>query len=440
MSSMDYSVIEETYPLDFREKDARTLGEQLAHKHSVNLIGMKRVGISNFLRFFLYHKEIVSTHISKEERFLFIPVDLNDLVEREIYPFWSLTLKRIVDVVNLSELPGVNKKRIETLFSNSIQSQDLFLLTDSVRQAITEAMAGGAFVVLFFLRFDRMRDAITQQFFDNLQGLKDATHQRLSYVFTGFRGLDQLAPTVFTKHSLSVFSNTMYMKPAEEKDSKTIYETYRQRYTLSLTPQIESALFEFVDGYVQYLQLALILLHEKREKQVSTKDELFELLIRDERFHFQSEELWESLTRDEKDVIQRVAKGENILPEEKAKAVYLWETGFVHDAGEKPTIFSPVFAHYLRTRDEKAMMANTTVHFSKKEHLLITYLQEHKDQICEREQIVEAVWPEYKDLGVSDWAIDRLVARVRVKLKQQQSEEEIITVRTRGYKLITSQI
>jgi len=39
------------------------------------------------------------------------------------------------------------------------------------------------------------------------------------------------------------------------------------------------------------------------------------------------------------------------------------------------------------------------------------------------------------EFGVSDWAIDRLVARVRVKLPQQNSPYEIVTVRTRGYKL-----
>jgi len=48
------------------------------------------------------------------------------------------------------------------------------------------------------------------------------------------------------------------------------------------------------------------------------------------------------------------------------------------------------------------------------------------------------VWPEVEGLGVSDWAIDRLVARVRSKLKKQKSKVRIVTVKTRGYKLIKS--
>ena len=68
--------------------------------------------------------------------------------------------------------------------------------------------------------------------------------------------------------------------------------------------------------------------------------------------------------------------------------------------------------------------------------MLFTFLKENKDKICEREEIIEVVWPEEEDLGVSDWAIDKLVARVRNKLKLQKNDFEIQTIKTRGYKLI----
>lgn len=430
---MDQSIIEVTYPLSFREIDAKALGEHLKHRHSVDLIGMKRVGISNFLRFFLYRSEVVPMYISSDQKHLFIPVDLNDLVEREIYPFWSLTLKRIVDVVNASYLPGVNKEKIESLFENSIQLQDLFLMIDSVRQALREAMSQGVHVTLFFLRFDRMRDAVTPQFFDNLQGLRDATHQKLSYVFTSFRSLDKLPPTAFPKASLSVFSQQMYVKPAEKEDTLVVYNSYKERYKLMLSPEVEEELFRLVDGYVQYLQLALIVLHEKK-MVIPSRGELFDVLLSDERISLQSEELWESLDREEKEVLLQVVRGEKLSADARTKAAYLWDTGFVHEKKGELSVFSPLFAKFLKRKEETASQS-AAVHFSKKEHMLYTLLEQHVDQICERETIVETVWPEYRELGVSDWAIDRLVARVRVKLKQQKSPYEIVTIRTRGYKL-----
>ena len=434
---MDHSIIEISYPLSFREKDAKALGEHLRHRHSVDLIGMKRVGISNFLRFFLYRPEVVSTYISREQSHLFIPVDLNDLVEREIYPFWSLTLKRIVDAVNASHLPGVNKRKIEQLFESSIQSQDLFLMIDSVRQALIETMSQGVLVTLFFLRFDRMREVVTPQFFDNLQGLRDATHQKLVYVFTSFRSLDKLSQAAFPKASLSVFSHQMYMKPAEKEDTQIIYQMYKKRYQLALAEDVEEELFRLVDGYVQYLQLALIVLNEKKTA-IPQKQELFQAFLSDERISLQSEELWESLGREEKDALLKASRGESLPEDAKTKASYLWDTGFVKEKDGKLTLFSPLFAEFLGKKDDTDVQSGAAVHFSKKEHLLYTLLEGSVDQICEREKIVETVWPEYRELGVSDWAIDRLVARVRVKLKQQKSLYEIVTIRTRGYKLTSA--
>jgi hypothetical protein len=429
---MENGIIEASYPITFRKEDAASLGAHLKNRHSVVLIGMKRVGISNFLRFFLNHKDIAKTYIGDGNSHLFIPVDLNDLVEREVGPFWILTLKRISDSVNKSSLTKEVKKKIETLFLDSIQSQDLFLTIDSVRRALVELTQNVFLPTLFFIRFDRMKDTATPELFANLQGLKDATHHKLSYVFTSARSLDALSSSVFTRTSLSVFSKDLYIKPAKEEDTKTIFKTYNDRYKLNLSPSVEQALLEAVDGYVQYLQLSLVYLHE-RKSPVKTKDDLLESLSKDEEVGLQSEELWESLTQQEKNVIGKIIKKENTTQEERDGAKYLWDTGFVTDL----KVFSPLFEYYIKQVEKKALNnSNGTVEFTKKENLLFNFLRDSINLVCEREQIVEKVWPEVEALGVSDWAIDRLVARVRNKLKLQKSQFEIQTVRTRGYKLV----
>ena len=432
---MEESIIESSYPLSFRKNDSSALGDHLKHRHSVMLIGMKRVGISNFLRFFLYHQDIVRTYID-DGKHLFIPVDLNDLVERELSPFWTLTLKRIVDACGQSSLPLNSKKEIEGIFLDSIQSQDLFLTIDSVRKALIKIVAQGMLPTLFFLRFDRIKDVVTPEFFANLQGLKDATHQKLAYVFTSFRSLDKLSPNVFTKASLSSFSRDMYVKPAVEKDIQAVFETYKKRYGLNLSSSVEQGLFDAVDGYIQYLQLALIFLHEQK-RALKNGVALFEHLVKDERITLQSEELWESLDQGEQEVSQKVSTGDSLTKEDVEKGKYLWDTGFMIEISGRRSLFSPLFDYYLRQKEKKGKNEANSVEFSKKEHLLFTFLEKNKDEICEREKIVGAVWPEVEALGVSDWAIDRLVARVRNKLKMQKSRFEIQTVKTRGYKLIS---
>lgn len=360
---MENSVIEANYPLTFRKEDAASLGAHLKDRHSVVLIGMKRVGISNFLRFFLNHKDITKTYIGDGNSHLFIPVDLNDLVEREVGPFWILTLKRILDVVNKHSFGKEVKNKIETLFLDSIQSQDLFLTIDSVRRGLVELTENGFLPTLFFIRFDRMKDAATPEFFANLQGLKDATHHKLSYVFTSYRSLDTLSLSAFIRASLSVFSKDLYVKPAALEDTKIILETYKQHYKLTFSSPIEQALLDAVDGYVQYLQLSLIYLHE-RQAPLKTKNELFEAFSKDEEILLQSEELWESLEQQEKSIVTKIVRDEKITQEEREKTKYLWDTGFV--VGSK--VFSPLFDYYIKQIEKKS--SNNIVEFTKKENLL----------------------------------------------------------------------
>lgn len=437
--NMENTFLETAYPISFHEKEARELGQQLKNRHSVVLIGMKRVGISNFLRFFLYHKDIAKTYIGDGKKHLFISVDLNDLVEREIPAFWTLTLKRIVDAVEKEKIPVHVKEDIEALFMDSIQSQDLLITIDSVRRSLIMLAEQDIEPTIFFVLFDRMQDAITAEFFANLQGVKDAVHGRVSYVFTSFRTLDVVSPTVFTRPSLIVFSHDLYIHPVCHQDAEIVFETLQKQYNLALSDELKRWIFELVDGYVRYLHLTLIHLNEKDPGTVKSKEELFKNLLEDERIFLQSEELWESLTEDEQSVILKIVKKQKVTDDDKKGAKYLWETGFVHDDKGKSSIFSPLFEHYLSEKEQGQRGENGTVEFTKKENLLFDYLKKNINDVCEREKIIEAVWPEVEELGVSDWAVDRLVARVRNKMKAQQSKYEIQTIKTRGYKLVSTE-
>ena len=432
---METSIIETSYPLTFREEDAKILGQYLKNRQNVVLLGMRRVGISSFLRYFLYHSGIAQKYIEGEGKHLFIPVDLNNLVEREIFPFWILTLKRIADVVEKSDLSDEVKKTVSTQFLDGIQSKDLFLLIENVRKSIVKIVEAGYNPTLFFLRFDRIKDAATPAFLDNLQGLQDATHHKLSYVITSFRSLDKVAPEAFPRGSLVSFSHDLYIKPAKKEDMKIVYESYKDNYKLDISERVEKQIFDLVDGYNQYLQLTLIYLNEhKEEKDIPN---LSERLTKDERVNLQSEELWESLSEKEQTILIKVTKKAPLSDGETEEGKYLFDTGIILASNESLEIFSPLFEYCVQHQEGKSLSDNL-VEFSKKEHLLFNFLKKNLDQVCEREQIIESVWPEQDSLGVSDWAIDRLIARLRNKLKQQNSPFEIVTIKTRGYKMVNS--
>jgi len=428
---VDTSFPETNYPLTFRQSDAKVLGQHLKLRHSVELVGMKRVGISNFLRFFLNKKGVVEEYIDQKESHFFVTVDLNDLVEIELFPFWILTFKRLMDRIPVLPVPETVKKEISTLFLDAIQSQDLFMTVDALRKSLILICENNVFPTLFLLRFDRIGPAVNDQFYANLVGLREATAERLSYVFTSFRTLEQIAPQVFHRKLLSEFSHPVYLKPVEKEDFDISYGDLSRKYGFADGPTMKQRLHELTGGHIQYFQLAAITLGHKQETKV---DGLLKVLEGDERIRYLAEELWESLGQDEQEALLKTHKGAKISPEEKQKAMYLWETGMVRE-NHKSHVFGELFEDSLKKHGKGTNGHDDKVEFTKKEHALYNFLLEQIGEVCEREKIIESVWSEVEDLGVSDWTIDRLVARLRTKLKKQGSKYQVVTVKTRGYKL-----
>jgi len=448
------SAIETKYPLSFRKKEAKELGEHLKLRHSVELVGTKRVGISDFLRFFLYRRGIVQKYIDKREYHLFISVDLNDLVELEIFPFWILTFKRVNDAVQTAAVSEKLKREINLLFLDSIQERDTFLTLENIRQAFSKIVKAKISPTIFLIRFDRIVNVCDSQFFSNLEGLIDVSARKLSYVFTGFRKIDEVAGEKLSRNFLHVFQNIIYIKPANFGDTKVVFDAFKKRYKISPKRKLEKKLIDLSGGHIQYLHLAIIILEQEMKKRRVGEQEILDAISKDERINLQSEEIWESLNKEQQKVLLKVYKGENFSVQEQNDAQYLWETGIVYTRRGETTfiklrlksrrgettyskyqIFSPLFENYLEKEMEKKERGESG-EFTKKEKMLYEHLFKNLSKVCERERIIEAVWPESEELGVSDWTIDRLVSRLREKLKNQKSKYQIITVKTRGFKLI----
>lgn len=426
---------EALYPISFRKEEAELLGRHLAHRDSVELIGMKRVGISNFLRFFLYHKNVSKTYIHPDQKHMFIMVDLNDLIETEILPFWRLTLKRIVDAVNQQEGMESIKDSVNELFLRSIQIQDLLFTIDTVRDILMQVVRSEYQPTIFFIRFDRLRRVVTPELFSNLQGIVDSSSQKLAYVFTSYRELSQLSPEVFQKQDLATFSHKIYLKPAHASDMEIIMQTLLKKYNFELEPAIKRTLIKNCGGHVQLLQLSLIITNELLKDTGHPPSNFIQKIMEEERVTLQSEELYETLTNVEQNALMKIYQNAELSEEENKEAEYLFNTGYIESNGTQH-LFSPFFEAYLENMHRYHKKAKVAVGLTKKEQMLYDVLKAHENEICERDDIIEAVWPECNEIGVSDWALDRLVSRLRSKMKQQDDPGEIQTIKTRGFKMV----
>jgi hypothetical protein len=72
-----------------------------------------------------------------------------------------------------------------------------------------------------------------------------------------------------------------------------------------------------------------------------------------------------------------------------------------------------------------------------KEFALLAYLYERCGQVCSKDDIGNAVWPEYHE-GVYDYQVENLVRRLRSKLEPDPANPQLLlTMRGLGYKLVS---
>jgi pSer/pThr/pTyr-binding forkhead associated (FHA) protein len=72
-----------------------------------------------------------------------------------------------------------------------------------------------------------------------------------------------------------------------------------------------------------------------------------------------------------------------------------------------------------------------------KEFALLAYLHERGGQVCSKDDIGNAVWPEYHE-AVYDYQVENLVRRLRSKLEPDPANPQLLlTMRGLGYKLVT---
>ncbi len=67
---------------------------------------------------------------------------------------------------------------------------------------------------------------------------------------------------------------------------------------------------------------------------------------------------------------------------------------------------------------------------------LLTLLDDQPGRVYSRDEVITVLWPEDSAEGISDEAIDALVRRIRLRLRELDPDHDyIVTVRGYGFKL-----
>jgi len=103
----------------------------------------------------------------------------------------------------------------------------------------------------------------------------------------------------------------------------------------------------------------------------------------------------------------------------------------VFDRGERPGL-------YLDKESRVVFVGGRELSppLSLAQYRLLELLYDAAGRVCTRDEIVEAVWPEVSEEGISDQAIDALARRLRERIAEVDPHRRyIVTVRGHGFRL-----
>lgn len=369
--------------------------------------------------------------------------------------------------LNLLELesydqPQVNEFLLHSLDPLAKHSPDPFVLAKQLSDTVSQLTTKNPLILLFD-HFDEIQNRLSRSFFQTLRTLRGPQKYRLGAVFGTRRDLRQLIDPDLRRQFYDFFVNALYMKIYDEAATTSLLLQIEQVTGKKLSPEQEKSIINLTAGHAKLtkvmaelvLQENLPLKKEALAKHPAVRAALFEL--------------WLFLTAQEQHILTSLS-GNKPIPSSEAldnlisfdlisneamkqsNNLTIEQSTLSEVEGLSFTI--PLFAEFVRqnapTLHQEKISYNPTTReiqkgeeiiselLSPQENRLLRFLIENQNRIVDREEIIQAVWPEAQAAeGVSDEAIDQMIFRLRQKIEDEPANpKHLQTVKGLGFRFM----
>jgi hypothetical protein len=228
---------------------------------------------------------------------------------------------------------------------------------------------------------------VSQAIFSNLRALRDAHKYALTYVAATRR------PLAWHSELAELFyANTIWLGPLSESDARWNVARYAARRRATWDEAVTQALIAASAGYPAFLRAVC-------EAYAGGASLELSVLRNHPAVRRRVEEFWADKPSDD-DIRQSGLAGCPLLLAAPGPAVVDFQ-------------------------------------LTAKEHLLLEYFRAHPDAVCDKDELIRAVWPEDKifERGIRDDSLAQLIRRLREKIETNPSSPQYIhTVPGRGYR------
>jgi len=392
--------------------------------------------------------------------FIFVYVDFNLMLEATEQGLYEVILRCLMEELTQHDPEDRFMGRLKAAYETLVAPPSAFQISLSFSEGLTAVCQGmSKSLVLLFDEFDEPFEQIEGRVYLNLRALKDKYRQRLTYVTASNRRLSNIRRGRNVDEFVELFQPfTRFLGPLVTSDVDSIIAWVADQEGYTFDDEDRAFLRHHADGHLGLLLAVCRALGEVTGEPVrdAGQDWLIhrqvrEQLDRDPNVQGECLKLWDDLTEAQQDALMAVVGAEDDVDDRALESLRL--KGLVHTGEE--LLLSPVFEAFIRRqrltrrrRHEGVRVdvesgtvwvdARQTPTLTELEYRLLLLLYGRLNKICDKYQIVEAVWGEEYIDQVDDARIDKLLSRLRAKVEPDpRNPRYIVTVRGRGYKLVT---
>lgn len=237
---------------------------------------------------------------------------------------------------------------------------------------------------------------------------------------------------------MSIFSNITYYPLYDSEEIKNFAQYTCEKWKMKCKKQEIDEICVQYGGNIWLVKEAVRTLKQPKNQKVSD-------IIHTDTMQFKLEQIYLSLRESEKTLLMKiVSHSKAVLSETEIHSLkYLTNVGVIKN--NKLTI--PALSSYItkilpkfeiKIEGLEILINGVIINagFSRKQLRLLRYFLNNKGKIVSREEVAKLIWPSSTTEYYSDWAIDRIILRLRENLSDMGINKDIIkTVRGKGFSI-----
>lgn len=438
----------------YRTGELRYLRRCLAGAQSVSLVGVSNVGKSALLRD-LCQKNAVGRESDLDCYY----VDCNRMLDWTELAFYELVLRVLADHLQAEGYP------LAPVFSQShealLQPAGDLQIPLTFDRALTALVEDTAYsVVLVLDEFDIPFTHLAPRVFLNLRALKDRYPKHLAYVTATDRSLARLRTGEHVDEFTELFGEDAYhLLPLGPEEAQAFIQDQGQRLHRVLDASDVAFVLRQAGGHPALMAAACRRLVELGGQPERTSSEgaivhrqLQDILRTDASVRSECDKIWRDLDEEEQYELSGLFQPTGV--HNPRAFVELTRKGLVTGSHQEPQFFAELFRRFVQQMSAAQKLPEQGIRIdvetgeakidgrlvetlTSSEYRLLLLLYGHLNKICDKYQIVEAVWGEDYVDEVYDASIDKLISRLRHKIEPDLTNPRyLVTVRGRGYKLV----